>query len=69
MVKEMIADTIASALPEGWMPKRASDFLVNLTGNFVVGGPTGPQASPAARSSSIPWRMRPTAAEHFPAKT
>jgi S-adenosylmethionine synthetase len=41
MVKEMIADTIASALPEGWMPKKASDFLVNPTGNFVVGGPDG----------------------------
>jgi S-adenosylmethionine synthetase len=41
MVKEMIADTVASALPDGWMPKKASDFLVNPTGNFVVGGPDG----------------------------
>jgi S-adenosylmethionine synthetase len=41
MVKDMIADTIASALPKGWMPKRAGDFLVNPTGNFVVGGPHG----------------------------
>jgi S-adenosylmethionine synthetase len=41
MVKDMIADTVASALPEGWMPKKASDFLVNPTGNFVVGGPDG----------------------------
>jgi len=41
MVKEMIGDTVASALPEGWMPKRAGDFLVNPTGNFVVGGPDG----------------------------
>ena len=41
MVKEMIADTVASALPEGWMPKKAADFLVNPTGNFVVGGPDG----------------------------
>src|SRR5262249_40610355 len=24
-----------------WMPKRAGDFLVNPTGNFVVGGPDG----------------------------
>ena len=37
----MIADTVASALPKGWMPKKASDFLVNPTGNFVVGGPDG----------------------------
>jgi S-adenosylmethionine synthetase len=41
MVKEMIADTVAAALPEGWMPKKPSDFLVNPTGNFVIGGPDG----------------------------
>ncbi len=41
MVKEMIADSVASALPEGWMPKNPADFLVNPTGNFVVGGPDG----------------------------
>ncbi len=41
MVKELIADTVAAALPEGWMPKKPSDFLVNPTGNFVVGGPDG----------------------------
>jgi S-adenosylmethionine synthetase len=41
MIKEMIADTVAAALPDGWMPKEASDFLVNPTGNFVIGGPDG----------------------------
>jgi S-adenosylmethionine synthetase len=41
MVKEMIGDAVASALPEGWMPPKSSDFLVNPTGNFVVGGPDG----------------------------
>ena len=41
MVKELIADTVASALPGGWMPSKSSDFLVNPTGNFVVGGPDG----------------------------
>ena len=41
MVKELISDTVEQALPEGWMPKKASDFLVNPTGNFVVGGPDG----------------------------
>jgi S-adenosylmethionine synthetase len=41
MVKEMISDAVESALPDGWMPKKASDFLVNPTGNFVVGGPDG----------------------------
>jgi S-adenosylmethionine synthetase len=41
MIKDMIEDAVASALPKGWMPKKASDFLVNPTGNFVVGGPDG----------------------------
>jgi len=41
MVKEMIADSVESALPQGWMPKKAGDFLVNPTGSFVVGGPDG----------------------------
>ena len=41
MVKEMIADAVELALPAGWMPKKAGDFLVNPTGNFVVGGPDG----------------------------
>jgi S-adenosylmethionine synthetase len=41
MVKEMIADAVESALPKGWMPARPSDFLVNPTGNFVIGGPDG----------------------------
>jgi len=41
MVKDLIEDTVASALPKGWMPKKQSDFLVNPTGNFVVGGPDG----------------------------
>ena len=41
LIKEMIADAVESALPAGWMPKKASDFLVNPTGNFVIGGPDG----------------------------
>ena len=41
MVKDLIADAVESALPKGWMPKKDSDFLVNPTGNFVVGGPDG----------------------------
>src|SRR4029453_12736098 len=41
MVRDLIGDAVASALPDGWMPKRTSDFLVNPTGNFVVGGPDG----------------------------
>jgi S-adenosylmethionine synthetase len=41
MVKDLIGDAVASALPKGWMPKKDSDFLVNPTGNFVIGGPDG----------------------------
>ena len=41
MVKEMIGDAVELALPEGWMPQKPGDFLVNPTGNFVVGGPDG----------------------------
>lgn len=41
MVRDLIADAVESSLPEGWMPKKPSDFLVNPTGNFVVGGPDG----------------------------
>ncbi len=41
MVREMIADTVESALPKDWMPKKAGDFLVNPTGSFVIGGPDG----------------------------
>ena len=41
MVKEMIRAHVAKSLPEGWMPKKDSDFFVNPTGNFVVGGPDG----------------------------
>jgi S-adenosylmethionine synthetase len=41
LVRELITDAVASALPEGWMPENPKDFLVNPTGNFVVGGPDG----------------------------
>jgi S-adenosylmethionine synthetase len=41
MVRDLIEGAVTSALPKGWMPKKGSDFLVNPTGNFVVGGPDG----------------------------
>jgi S-adenosylmethionine synthetase len=41
LIKEMISDAVESALPNGWMPQKPSDFLVNPTGNFVIGGPDG----------------------------
>ena len=41
MVKDLIGDAVASALPKGWMPQKPADFLVNPTGNFVIGGPDG----------------------------
>jgi S-adenosylmethionine synthetase len=40
MIKDLIGSAVESALPKGWMPKGAN-FLVNPTGNFVVGGPDG----------------------------
>jgi S-adenosylmethionine synthetase len=41
MVKDLIDSTVTAALPKGWMPAKSSDFLVNPTGNFVIGGPDG----------------------------
>ncbi len=41
MVRDLIAAAVEASLPSGWMPEKASDFLVNPTGNFVVGGPDG----------------------------
>jgi S-adenosylmethionine synthetase len=41
MVRDLIESAVESSLPKGWMPKKPSDFLVNPTGNFVVGGPDG----------------------------
>src|ERR1700759_1668717 len=41
LIKDMISTAVESALPKGWMPQKGSDFLVNPTGNFVVGGPDG----------------------------
>jgi S-adenosylmethionine synthetase len=41
LIKEMIEDSVESALPKDWMPAKSSDFLVNPTGNFVIGGPDG----------------------------
>ena len=41
MVKDLIEQTVTQALPKGWMPEKSSDFLVNPTGNFVIGGPDG----------------------------
>jgi S-adenosylmethionine synthetase len=41
MVKELISGAVEQALPDGWMPEQADDFLVNPTGNFVIGGPDG----------------------------
>jgi S-adenosylmethionine synthetase len=41
LIKEMIAGHVEKSLPKGWMPRKAADFFVNPTGNFVVGGPDG----------------------------
>ncbi len=41
MVRDLISSAVELSLPKGWMPSKPSDFLVNPTGNFVVGGPDG----------------------------
>ena len=41
MVKDLIETAVTGALPKGWMPAKSSDFLVDPTGNFVIGGPDG----------------------------
>jgi S-adenosylmethionine synthetase len=41
MVKDLIETAVTAALPKGWMPAKSADFLVNPTGNFVIGGPDG----------------------------
>ena len=41
MVRDLISNAVEGSLPKGWMPNKPSDFLVNPTGNFVVGGPDG----------------------------
>ena len=39
-IKEMLYPLVESSLPPGWMPPD-SEFYVNPTGNFVIGGPDG----------------------------
>ncbi len=39
-VREMIRPYVVSTLPDGWMCKE-KNFLINPTGNFVIGGPDG----------------------------
>ncbi len=39
-IKEMLHPLVESSLPPGWMPSD-TEFYVNPTGNFVIGGPDG----------------------------
>jgi S-adenosylmethionine synthetase len=39
-VRELVRPYVRSVLPEGWFPPE-SEFYVNPTGNFVIGGPDG----------------------------
>ena len=39
-IKQMLWPIVADTLPKGWMPGE-SEFYVNPTGNFVIGGPDG----------------------------
>jgi S-adenosylmethionine synthetase len=39
-IKDMLTPLVTELLPPGWMPGQ-SEFYVNPTGNFVIGGPDG----------------------------
>jgi S-adenosylmethionine synthetase len=39
-IKELLRPIVAELLPAGWVPPE-SEFYVNPTGNFVIGGPDG----------------------------
>ena len=39
-IRALITPLTAELLPDGWMVG-AKDFLINPTGNFVIGGPDG----------------------------
>lgn len=39
-IRELVRPIVADVLPEGWFPPE-SEFYVNPTGNFVIGGPDG----------------------------
>ncbi len=39
-IKQMLWPIVESSLPDGWMPPE-SEFYVNPTGKFVIGGPDG----------------------------
>jgi S-adenosylmethionine synthetase len=39
-VREVVREFVTGVLPEGWMPPE-SEFYVNPTGKFVIGGPDG----------------------------
>ena len=65
----VIEEIVKPVLPSEWLGKDTK-YFINPTGSFIIGGPVGTAASPAARSSSIPtaaWRA--TVAAHSPAKT
>ena len=67
-VRELVRPYVLRALPEGWMCPE-SEFYVNPTGKFVIGGPTATPGSPGVRSSSTPTAARrPMVAAPSPAR-
>ena len=68
-MRAIVEPYILEALPEGWV-NEDTVWHVNPTGKFVIGGPDGDAASPAARSSSTPMAARrPMAAAPSRART
>lgn len=39
-IRELVRGVVTSILPQGWMPEE-SQFFVNPTGQFIIGGPDG----------------------------
>jgi S-adenosylmethionine synthetase len=54
----LISEVIPQELPTELL-KKETEFLINPTGRFVVGGPQGDTGLPDAKSSSILWRHGP----------
>ena len=57
-IRAIVEPYILEVLPEGWITPQ-TEWHVNPTGKFVIGGPTAMQASQGARSSWTPMVARP----------
>jgi S-adenosylmethionine synthetase len=69
-IRAIVEPYIREVLPEGWITPEATEWWVNPTGTFVIGGPDGDAGLTGARSSSTPMAGPPRmAAARFRART